>query len=280
MKNASRANPKEIRKRIRRGEWDRPTAGLAPGYAQANLVILPERYAFDFLLFCQRNPRPCPLLEVLEAGRSRTAFLSAGADIRTDVPKYNIYRKGKLERTVKEIREFWRDDFVSFLLGCSFSFEEALLKAKVPVRHIQENRNVPMYITDIPCRPAGRLRGPLVVTMRPLPPGKVPLAVRITSRFPAVHGGPVHIGDPSRIGIRDLQKPDFGDAVTVKRGEVPVFWACGVTPQAVVLKSKPDLCITHAPGHMFIADVTNEELVAWHKEGGFALPPKAPPVRR
>jgi uncharacterized protein YcsI (UPF0317 family) len=274
MKEPSRAKPKEIRMLIRRGKWDRPTAGLAPGYAQANLVILPEKYAFDFLLFCQRNPKPCPLLEVLEAGRTRTGFLSSAADIRTDVPKYNIYRKGKLERTVKEIKEFWRDDFVTFLLGCSFSFEEALLKAGVPVRHIQENRNVPMYITNIPCRPAGKLRGPMVVTMRPIPPGKVARAARITSRFPAVHGGPVHIGDPSRIGIRDLRKPDFGDAVTVNKGEVPVFWACGVTPQAVVLKSKPDLCITHTPGHMFISDLTNEELVALHKEGGFVLPRK------
>ena len=274
MKKASQAEPKEIRMLIRKGKWDRPTAGLAPGYAQANLVILPEKYAFDFLLFCQRNPKPCPLLEVLEAGRYRTGFLSSAADIRTDVPKYNIYRKGKLERTVKEIREFWRDDFVTFLLGCSFSFEEALLKAKIPVRHIQENRNVPMYITNIPCRPAGKLHGPMVVTMRPIPPSKVARAARITSRFPAVHGGPVHIADPSRIGIRNLHKPDFGDAVTVNKGEIPVFWACGVTPQAVVLKSKPDLCITHTPGHMFISDLTTEELVAWHKEGGFVLPRK------
>ncbi len=274
MKSPRQAEPKDLRRLIRRGKWDRPTAGLAPGYAQANLVILPKKYAFDFLLFCQRNPKPCPLLEVLEAGRTRTEFLSSAADIRTDVPQYNIYRKGKLAGRVKEIRDFWRDDFVTFLLGCSFSFEEALLKAKVPVRHIQENRNVPMYITNIPCRPAGRLHGPMVVTMRPLPPGRVARAVRVTSRFPAVHGGPVHIGDPSRIGIRDLQKPDFGDAVTVNQGEVPVFWACGVTPQAVVLKSKPDLCITHAPGHMFISDLTNEQLVTWHREGGFVLPRK------
>jgi uncharacterized protein YcsI (UPF0317 family) len=259
---------------IRKGKWDRPTAGLAPGYAQANLVILPGKYAFDFLLFCQRNPKPCPLLEVLEAGRYRTEFLSSTADIRTDVPKYNLYRKGKLDRTVKEIKEFWRDDFLTFLLGCSFSFEEALSQARIPVRHIQENRNVPMYITNIPCRPAGKLHGPMVVTMRPIPPSKVARAARITSRFPAVHGGPVHIADPSRIGIRNLHKPDFGDAVTVNKGEIPVFWACGVTPQAVVLKSKPDLCITHTPGHMFISDLTNEELVAWHKEGGFVLPRK------
>jgi len=274
MKEPSQAKPKEIRMRIRKGKWDRPTAGLALGYVQANLVILPKKYAFDFLLFCQRNPKPCPLLEVLEPGGYRTKFLSSTADIRTDVPKYNIYRKGKLERTVKEIREFWRDDFVTFLLGCSFSFEEALLKAKIPVRHIEENRNVPMYITSIPCRPAGEMHGPLVVTLRPIPPGKVARAARITSRFPGVHGGPIHIGDPSRIGIKNLKKPDFGDAVTVKEGEIPVFWACGVTPQAVVLKSKPDLCITHTPGHLFISDLPNEDLVAWQKEGGIVLPRK------
>ena len=268
MKDLSQAKPKEIRMLVRKGKWDRPTAGLALGYVQANLVILPEKYAFDFLLFCQRNPKPCPLLEVLEPGRYRTKFLSSAADIRTDVPRYNIYRKGKLERTVKEIKEFWRDDFVTFLLGCSFSFEEALLKAKIPIRHIEENRNVPMYITHIPCRPAGEMHGPLVVTMRPIPPGKVARAARITSRFPGVHGGPIHIGDPSRIGIRNLKKPDFGDAVTVREGEIPVFWACGVTPQAVILKSKPDLCITHTPGHLFISDLPNEELVDRPAAGG------------
>jgi uncharacterized protein YcsI (UPF0317 family) len=232
------------------------------GYAQANLVILQQKYAFDFLLFCQRNPKPCPALEVLEPGKFQTDFLASGADIRTDIPRYNIYRKGKLETTVKEIGKFWNEDFVSFLLGCSFSFEEALVRSKVPLRHIEENKNVPMYITRIPCNPAGVFHGPLVVSMRPIPPDKVALAVQITSRYASVHGGPVHIGDPSMIGIRDLRKPDFGDAVTIRKGEIPVFWACGVTPQAVVLEVKPDLCIAHTPGHMFITDLSNEEL-AW-----------------
>jgi len=263
MKNISQLTPKEIRTLIRKGKWDKPTAGLAMGYAQANLVILPEKYAFDFLLFCQRNPKPCPLLEVLERGRFQTEFLSSEADIRTDIPRYNIYRKGKLEGTVKEIRGFWKRDFVTFLLGCSFSFEEALLRSKIPIRHIEENRNVPMFVTNIPCKPAGVFHGPMVVTMRPIPPDKVTRAVQITARYASVHGAPIHIGDPSKIGIKNMSKPDFGDAVTIKKGEIPVFWACGVTPQAVVTKAKPDLCITHTPGHMFISDLLNEELATF-----------------
>jgi uncharacterized protein YcsI (UPF0317 family) len=260
MKNIQPLNPKEIRVVIRKGKWDKPTAGLAMGYAQANLVILPQKHAFDFLLFCQRNPKPCPLLEVLEPGEFRTKFLSLDADIRTDIPRYHIYRKGKLHKTVKEIRSFWKPDFVTFLLGCSFSFEEAMLRSKIPVRHIEENKNVPMFITHIPCKPAGLFHGPMVVTMRPIPSDKVTRAVQITSRYAWVHGAPIHIGNPSMIGIKDLRKPEFGDPVTIKKGEVPVFWACGVTPQAVVMKAKPDLCITHAPGHMFISDLLNEEL--------------------
>ena len=260
MKNISCFLPKQIRRLIRKGNWDRPTAGLAMGYAQANLVILPEKYAFDFLLFCQRNPKPCPLLEVLEAGEYKTEFLSSDADIRMDIPRYNIYREGRMEATVKEIKEIWKSDFVTFLLGCSFSFEEALLRAKVPVRHIEEKKNVPMFISNIACRPAGVFYGPMVVTMRPIPAEKVSRAVQITSRYVSVHGAPVHIGDPKKIGIRDLKKPDFGDPVTIQKGEIPVFWACGVTPQAIVMKAKPDLCITHTPGHMFISDLLNEEL--------------------
>lgn len=260
MKNINQRLPQAIRGLIRKGKWDKPTAGLAMGYAQANLVILPERYAFDFLLFCQRNPKPCPLLEVLEAGKFRTEYLSRDADLRTDLPRYNIYRKGRLETTVKEIKDKWQPDLVTFLLGCSFSFEEALLRALVPVRHIEENKNVPMFITNISCKPAGLFHGPMVVTMRPIPPDKVSRAVQITSRYASVHGAPVHIGDPSKIGIRNLRKPDFGDPVTINKGEVPVFWACGVTPQVVAMKAKPDLCITHTPGHMFISDLLNEEL--------------------
>jgi uncharacterized protein YcsI (UPF0317 family) len=260
VKNIYQLSPRQIRSLIRKGNWDKPTVGLAPGCAQANLVILPRKYAFDFFLFCQRNPKPCPLLEVLEPGEYRTEFLSSDADIRTDLPRYNLYRKGKLETSIKEIKSLWKDDFVTFLLGCSFSFEEALLRSKVPVRHMEENKNVPMFITHIPCKPAGIFHGPMVVTMRPIPSDKVTRAIQVTSRYALVHGAPVHIGDPSMIGIKDLRKPHFGDPVTVKEGEVPIFWACGVTPQAVVMEAKPDLCITHTPGHMFIADLLNEEL--------------------
>lgn len=263
MKDLSQLTPKEIRSLIRKGKWDKPTAGLAMGYAQANLVILPEKYAFDFLLFCQRNPKPCPLLEVLEPGKFLTEFLALDADIRTDIPRYNIYRKGKLEAAVKEIRSLWEVDFVTFLLGCSFSFEEALLRSKIPVRHLEEKKNVPMFITHIPCKSAGIFHGPMVVTMRPIPLDKVTRAVQITSRYASVHGAPIHIGDASTIGIKSLKKPDFGDPVMIKAGEIPVFWACGVTPQAVVMKAKPDLCITHAPGHMFITDLLNEELAGY-----------------
>lgn len=233
------------------------------GYAQANLVILPERYAFDFLLFCQRNPKPCPLLEVIEPGAYRTRFLSQTADIRSDIPRYNVYREGKLQETVTDIASLWQDDFVTFLLGCSFSFEQALLGAGIPVRHIEQQRNVPMYITNVPCTPAGKMHGPMVVSMRPLKADKVVRATQITSRYVAVHGAPVHFGDPSQIGIADLGRPDFGDAVRIEADEIPVFWACGVTPQAVVMEAKPELCITHAPGYMFISDLLNEELAAF-----------------
>jgi uncharacterized protein YcsI (UPF0317 family) len=260
MKDIQQLTPKQIRHLIRKGKWDQPTAGLAMGYAQANLVILPKRYAFDFLLFCQRNPKPCPLLEVLEPGEFRTKFLSLDADIRTDIPRYNIYRKGKLGGQVKDISSLWERDLVTFLLGCSFSFEEAMLRSKIPVRHIEEHKNVPMFITNIPCKSAGIFHGPMVVTMRPIPSDRVSRAVQITSRYASVHGAPIHIGDPAMIGIKSLRKPDFGDPVTIKKGEVSVFWACGVTPQAVVMEAKPDLCITHTPGHMFISDLLNEEL--------------------
>jgi uncharacterized protein YcsI (UPF0317 family) len=262
MRSIRQLSPKKIRALIRKGLWDKPTTGMALGYVQANVVVLPRQYAFDFLLFCQRNPKPCPLLEVLEPGQYRTDPL-AHADIRTDVPCYHIYHKGRLTDKVKDIRGHWTKELVTFLLGCSFSFEEALLRMNVPVRNVEENRNVPMYITNIACRPAGIFRSPLVVSMRPMPPEKIPLAVQITSRYASVHGAPVHIGDPAAIGIRDLRKPDFGDPVTVNRGELPVFWACGVTPQTAVMDAKPDLCIAHAPGHMLITDRLNDELAGW-----------------
>lgn len=252
--------PAEVRRLIREGKWDKPTVGIAMGYAQANLVILPQRYAFEFLLFCQRNPKPCPVLEVLAPGDYHPDALAHHADVRTDVPRYNVYVKGILRESVQSIENYWREDFVTFLLGCSFSFEEAMVKAGISVRHMEEKKNVPMYVTNIACKPAGIFRGPMVVTMRPIHHEKVARAVQVTSRYPFVHGGPVHIGDPSLIGIRNLEKPDFGDPVTIRNGEVPVFWACGVTPQVSVMAARPDLCITHAPGHMFVTDVPNEEL--------------------
>ena len=260
MREFRQFHPKQLRKLIRRGQWDKPTPGLALGFAQANVVILPEKYAFDFLLFCQRNPKPCPLLEVIERGKYRTEFLSSDADIRTDVPRYTVYRKGRPVATVKEIKELWQPDFVTFLLGCSFSFEEALLRHNIPIRHLEEGKNVPMYRTNIPCVPAGIFHGPMTVSMRPIAPDKIAKAVQITARFTSVHGAPIHIGDPEKIGIKNLRKPDFGDPVTFKAGEVPVFWACGVTPQTVVMETKPDLCVTHTGGHMFITDISNEAL--------------------
>ncbi|MDD4599907.1 MAG: putative hydro-lyase [Negativicutes bacterium] len=253
-------SPVEMRAAIRNGEWRRPTAGLAAGFAQANLVVLPKELAFEFLLFCQRNPKPCPVLDVTDVGSPEPKLAAPGADLRTEIPKYRIYKKGVYVEEVTNLSGYWRNDLVAFLLGCSFSFESSMLRADVPVRHIEEDCNVPMYITNIDCKPAGMFKGPLVVSMRPLPPDKVVKSVQITSRFPAVHGAPVHIGDPAFLGIKELGKPDFGDAVTVKPGETPVFWACGCTPQAVAMEAKPEFMITHAPGHMFITDIRDESI--------------------
>jgi len=253
-------HPREIREEIRRGKHAGVTAGLAPGFAQANLAILPKEFAYDFLLFCQRNQRPCPLLEVTGAGSPEPAGIAPGADLRTDLPRYRIYRDGELAEEVADITPYWRDDLVAFLLGCSFTFERALLDAGVPLRHIEEGRNVAMWRTSIACRPAGRFHGPMVVSMRPIPNELVPKAVTVTARFPMAHGGPIHIGDPPAIGIGDLARPDYGDPTPVLRGEVPVFWACGVTPQAVALASKPPFIITHSPGHMFLTDLPDHAL--------------------
>ena len=253
-------SPGEVRPLIRSGEWNRVTAGLAPGYVQANLAILPRELAFDFLLFCQRNPKPCPLLEVLEPGQVEPTQMAPGADIRTDTPRYRIFKDGEIVGEEEDVRAFWRDGLVSFLLGCSFSFETALLTAGIPMRYIDEGKNVSMYITNIETTPAGAFSGPMVVSMRSIHHSKVVRAVQVTSRFPSVHGAPVHIGDPATIGIRDVSRPDYGDPTEIREGEVPVFWACGVTPQAVAIKSKPSYMITHAPGHMFITDRRDEDL--------------------
>lgn len=253
-------SPGELRALIRAGEWNGATAGLAPGYVQANLAILPRELAFDFFLFCQRNPKPCPLLEVLEPGQVEPRLTAPGADLSTDVPRYRVFREGVMDGEEEDIRSLWRGDLVSFLLGCSFSFEAALLKAGVPLRHLAEGKNVSMYLTSIETSPAGMFSGPLVVSMRPIHHSQVVRAVQVTSRYPAVHGAPVHIGDPSAIGIEDIARPDYGDPVAIRDGEVPVFWACGVTPQAAALRSVPSLMITHSPGHMFITDLRDDDL--------------------
>ncbi|MBI4310909.1 MAG: putative hydro-lyase [Chloroflexi bacterium] len=258
--NALPSSSSELRALIRQGKWTGPTVALAPGRVQANLVVLPKEQAFDFLLFCQRNPKPCPLVEVLDPGNPEASQTAPRSDVRTDLPRYRIYRDGRMSAEVEDIREEWRPDLVTFLLGCSFSFEAALQHAGVPLRHVEEGKNVSMYITAIQTTPAGQFSGPMVVSMRPIPRDKVVRAVQVTSRFPSVHGAPVHIGNPQDIGIRDLSRPDFGDAVEVRDGEVPVFWACGVTPQALAVKSRPPLMITHAPGHMFITDLRDEDL--------------------
>jgi uncharacterized protein YcsI (UPF0317 family) len=234
-----------------------PTTGHAPGFTQANLVILPRDWAYDMLLFGQRNPQPVPLLDVTDAGSFRTT-LAPDADLRTDLPQYRVWRDGKLVDEPSEITGLWRDDLVSFLIGCSFSFETALLDAGVPVRNIEQGRNVSMYRTSVDCRPAGRLSGPLVVSMRPIPAGLVATAVQVTGRMPQVHGAPVHVGEPAALGVRDLAVPDFGEAVDSEPGDVPVFWACGVTPQAALMASRPPFAITHAPGHMFVTDVPDD----------------------
>ena len=252
MDNRAHLTPARARELFRGGHVT-PTAGFSRGYAQANLIALPAGDAFDFLLFAQRNPKPCPLLGVLEPGQVSSELL-AGGDIRTDIPSYRIYREGELVDEVPDATGWWRDDMVSFLIGCSFTFESALLDNGVPVAHIEQNRNVPMYRTSLDTVPAGRFSGPLVVSMRPIPASLVADAVRITSRYPAVHGAPVHVGDPAAIGIPDLDHPDFGEAVDMPPGTVPVFWACGVTPQAVVMASRPALAVSHSPGHMLVTD--------------------------
>jgi uncharacterized protein YcsI (UPF0317 family) len=260
MDDVASAHPREIRGMIRAGGWRRPTAGLAPGYAQANLVIVPKDDAPELELFCRRNPRPCPLLEVTKPGSPQPHSLAPGADLRTDLPRYRLYRRGELAERLTAISDLWRDDLVAFLLGCSFTFESALVAAGIPVRHLEQGCNVPMYLTTVECQPAGRFQGPLVVSMRPIPDHLVAEAVRLTERFPAVHGAPVHAGDPAALGIPDLAAPDFGGSVTVRAGEVPVFWACGVTLLEAARRAGLPFMITHEPGHMLITDRLNEEL--------------------
>jgi len=256
---AAELSPHDLRKRIRTGQWTQPTSGASKGYIQANLVMMPQEQAFEFLLFCVRNPKPCPILDVLEPGCFEPA-IAPGADLRTDLPRYRIYEDGRLKTETEDVSGLARSGMVSFLLGCSFSFENAMLAAGLPIRNIEEGKNVSMYVTRRDCRPAGPFTSKLVVTMRPMTPAQAIRAVQITTRFHLTHGAPVHIGDHREIGIKDLDRPEFGDPVTIRTGEIPVFWACGVTSQVAATSVPLPLVITHSPGHMFVSDLKDEDL--------------------
>jgi len=253
-------NAAHVRSVIRQGRWTTQTSGLANGHVQGNVVILPAAEAGDFLRYCQRNPKPCPVLAVSEPGQAELPSLGADIDICTDLPRYRVWRHGELVDEPTDVSALWRKDMVTFVLGCSFSFEQALQEAGLRIKHIDQGRNVPMYRTNTATEAAGPFHGPMVVTMRPFKAADAIRAVQITSRFPDVHGAPVHIGDPAQIGIADLAHPDYGDAVEVLPDEIPVFWACGVTPQAAIMQARPEFCITHAPGAMLITDLLNHHL--------------------
>ncbi|EPJ48509.1 MAG: hypothetical protein OFPII_05670 [Osedax symbiont Rs1] len=254
-------SPYDLRQLIRRGEFKSHTSGFSQGFVQGNLAIMPSEWANDFLKFCQLNPKPCPIIGIsANPGEFLLPDLGQDVDIRTDIPRYRIYEDGILSREVDDVKAVWRDDLVTFLLGCSFSFEESLIADGLEVRNITEKVNVPMYRTNIACKPAGRFSGTTVVSMRPMTPKDAIRAVQICTRFPSVHGAPLHFGQPEAIGIQDINTPDYGDAVTIKPGEVPVFWACGVTPQVAIENAKPPFCITHSPGFMLVTDIRNSSL--------------------
>jgi len=256
------ATGRDVRVAARAGRWAQPTAGLAPGYVQTNVVVLPQSHALDFLRFCLRNPKPCPIVDVTSPGDPRPdPHVAEDADLRTDLPRYRVYRDGQLAEEVTSVEHLWRGDWVGVLLGCSFTFEYALQQAGVPVRHLECGCNVPMYITNRQARHAGPFKSPLVVTMRPIPGDLVGKAVRLTARYLQAHGGPVYVGDAAGLGIPDLARPDFGDPVPIRPGEVPVFWACGVTTQLAVMAAKLPMVITHAPGHMFVTDLRVAEAI-------------------
>jgi len=253
------STPAEVRALIRSGEIKIPTSGMCAGFAQANLAILPAEYAADFKEYAAKNPFPIPILEIVE-GSPLTHIMAKAGNIVTDIPEYFIYRDGKFSERIYDASEYWQDGYVGFLIGCSFSFEEALMKAGIEIRHIATGRNVSMYKTNIMTEKVGPFAGPMVCSMRPMTPEHAKIAYQITHAMPNVHGAPIHIGDPAEIGISDISKPDYGEAVDIYEGEVPVFWPCGVTPQAAIENAKPPIAITHSPGHMFIADIVNAEL--------------------
>lgn len=254
-------SPLELRKRIRSGAFTDNTSGYSQGFVQGNLCILPADWANDFLQFCQLNPKPCPVIGMASTpGDYRIPKLGADLDIRSDIPGYRIFENGALKAEVNDISDYWREDFVTFVLGCSFSFEEALIADGLEIRNVSEGVNVPMYRTSIDCASAGRFSGKMVVSMRPMLAADAIRAIQICTRFPSVHGAPIHFGDPALIGIRDINAPEFGDAVSIRDNEVPVFWACGVTPQVALEQAKPPICITHSPGCMLVTDLPNSQL--------------------
>ena len=253
-------SPREVRRQIRSGEWDNYTKGLAMGYTQANLVILPREDAFEFLVFCQRNPKPCPVIEVTEVGSPEPRYSAPGADLRTDLPRYRVFRKGELVDEPADVVSYWRDDLVAFLIGCSLTFEAALLEAGVPIRTIEMGIGTCDYVTSLRCTPSGKFSGPTVVSLRPMTPEQAVRATQVTTRFAATHGAPIHVGDPATIGIEDINRPTYGSPVEFKEGEVPVFWACGITPQVVAAESRTEFMITHKPGHMFITDLRDTDV--------------------
>jgi len=248
----------DLRAIARRGEWRGTTGGHCPAFQQANLVVLPQEAALEFAAFCTRNPTPCPIIEITPAGDPEPAWSAPGADLRTDLPGYRIYRNGKMTEQRDDIRDLWRDDLVAFLLGCSYTFEHALVEAGVTPRNVERGTTVSMFVSGLTCVPAGRFHGPMVVTMRPIPAAQVELVRELSSRYPHAHGAPIHIGDPTAIGISDLSKPDYGDPAPIETTEIPMFWGCGVTPQAVAVSARVEFMITHEPGQMFMTDLPRD----------------------
>lgn len=255
---------REARQLIRSGAWNRPTTGLALGYVQANLVILPQSWAEEFATFCHLNPRPAPILDMTTPGNPNPMKVAPDADLRIDVPLYRVYHKGKLVDEPKDLLSHWQEDFVAFLLGCSFSAERALIEHGIRLRHLEQGKNVAMYRTSLLCTATPRIHGSVVVSMRPIKKAQIDRVIEITSRYPLAHGAPIHVGNPTVVGIVDIALPDWGDAVEMANDEVPVFWACGVTPQAVIMESKPEIAITHSPGYMFITDLPDTAIYDAH----------------
>lgn len=252
--NLRKMEPREIRTYIREEEFKGNTMGVSEGFVQANLAILPRKYALDFMIFCQRNPKPCPVIEVTEPGMSTLTFLAQDADLKTDIPQYRVFKNGECVDEPYDIKKYWQEDFVAFLLGCSASFDHTMVASNIYVSHMKEHKVPSVYITNIQLNPAGPFKGRLVVTMRPIKKDELILVIQLTSRYPFSHGAPIHVGDPSEIGIKDINEVDWGDPSVINDGEIPVFWACGVTPQVVCMEAKPEIMITHYPAKLFIAD--------------------------